>query len=326
VVVHVGMIGAGMMGRHFIETIESTAGIEVVAVSSRSAHDDGPAITHPDPIELIRDSNVEAVIVTSPDDTHEAYVLECLGAGKPVLCEKPLAPTSEACRSIIDAETALGRRLVQVGFMRRFDPAHVELKASLDGRAAGEPLLLHFAHRSPGPSRNQTFDAMIANASVHELDAARWLLGDEIVQVWVHAPRSRTSPRSRLGPLLIVLDTASGVVIDIEIFVNARYGYEIRAEAVCADGVIALGTSPLVSLRTEGHDASPIPTSPLKRFSGAYRAQLEAWADTVRNGRAAGPNAWDGYVATVVAEACTASLTAGESVEIRARTAPDLYR
>src|SRR6266705_1314548 len=102
-----------------------------------------------DPVELIRDEAVEAVLVASSDPTHEELVLACIKAGKPVLCEKPLAPTVEGCRRILDAEEAYGSRLVSVGFMRRYDPGYLELKAALDSGRIGAPLLLHCVHRNP---------------------------------------------------------------------------------------------------------------------------------------------------------------------------------
>src|SRR3954467_6554566 len=97
--------------------------------------------------EVIPSGAVEAGVVTSGGPTHEPYVLTCIAAGKPVFCEKPLATTQEACRRIVDAEIAARRRLVQVGFNRRYDPAHRALKQAVDG-AIGAPLLVHCAHRN----------------------------------------------------------------------------------------------------------------------------------------------------------------------------------
>ena len=103
---------------------------------------------HVDPHALIHDREVDAVLIASPDETHAALVLDCLRSGKPVLCEKPLAPSAAACLEIVARESALGRRLVQVGFMRRFDPGYLAMKRALDARELGEPLLLHCTHRN----------------------------------------------------------------------------------------------------------------------------------------------------------------------------------
>ena len=98
-----------------------------------------------DALALIEDPNIDAVLIASPDHTHKQLALACIAARKPVLCEKPLAPTTAECLEVIADEVRLGRRLVQIGYMRRFDPAYAELKSKLLagqlGRAADVPLL-----------------------------------------------------------------------------------------------------------------------------------------------------------------------------------------
>ena len=148
--VGVGIIGAGMMGAAHVATLTTgVPGAHVAAVAdadpARAAAAAGAAGARAlaDPLELIADPAVEAVVVASYDTTHEAFVLACIAAGKPVLCEKPLATTAEACLRVIDAERAAGRRLVSLGFMRRYDPAYEALKAQLDDGGVGAVLLVH---------------------------------------------------------------------------------------------------------------------------------------------------------------------------------------
>src|SRR4051812_40052430 len=136
----IGVIGAGLMGLTHVRLLRgAVAGAEVVAVSDalpeaaeRAAAEAGIDTLHADALDLIGDERVEAVVVASPAGTHEAFAVACIEAGKPVLCEKPLAETVEACRRVLDAEVAAGRRLVQVGFMRRFDPGYADMKTKLD--------------------------------------------------------------------------------------------------------------------------------------------------------------------------------------------------
>src|SRR5690348_14982009 len=139
--VRVGVIGVGMIGQDHIRRItEVVSGGSVVAVTDVDAGRAAqvaaclPSVSvHPGADDLIAARDVDAVLVASWGPAHEEQVLGAIGAGKPVFCEKPLAPTVAACQRIIDAEMAAGRRLVQVGFMRRYDAGYRALKAALDG-------------------------------------------------------------------------------------------------------------------------------------------------------------------------------------------------
>jgi myo-inositol 2-dehydrogenase/D-chiro-inositol 1-dehydrogenase len=161
----------------------------------RAAAVAGSARVHDDPLALVADAEVDAVIIASSDATHEAFVLACLEAGKPVLCEKPLAATAEAGLRVVEAEAAIGRRLIQLGFMRRYDSGYVAMKAALRDGAVGAPLLLHCIHRNASVPPDYTSDMLITSSATHEVDIARWLLGDEIVSAVVHG-RARRGRRA----------------------------------------------------------------------------------------------------------------------------------
>jgi myo-inositol 2-dehydrogenase / D-chiro-inositol 1-dehydrogenase len=310
--VGVGVIGAGMMGSDHVRTLtDAVAGAHVAAVAdadlaraeAAAALGGGRAIA--DPYALIADPEVDRVVVASYDTTHEAFVLACIEAGKPVLCEKPLATTAEACRHVVQAEVAAGRRLVTLGFMRRLDPRYEELQAVLG--AAGAPLLVHCVHRNASSPPLFTSEMLITSTCVHEIDVSRWLLGEEIVAAEVRAPRSTSAaPDGLVDPQLVLLETASGVLIDIELFVNARYGYDVRCEVVGEQGTVRLGEQAAPDFRA--------------RFATAYRRELNAW---VRGED--GPSAWDGYAANAVADACIASLGGGGRVEVVLAEKPALY-
>src|SRR5262249_49636387 len=152
--------------------------------------------------------------VTSSGDTHEQYVLAAIAAAQPVFCEKPLATTQAACARIIDAEVAAGRRLVQVGFMRRYDDAYRALKRDFAAGSIGNALLIHCAHRNPRVPDSYLTDMAIYDTAIHEIDAVRWLLGEEISAVSVFKPRRNRHGAAHLqDPLFIMLESTGGVVI-----------------------------------------------------------------------------------------------------------------
>ena len=158
--VAIGVIGAGVMGAEHVRRLAAEVeGADVVAVAdadlarAEAAAAGAGGRAYADPLALIRSDDVEAVVIASSDATHAGFVLACLAEGKPVLCEKPLAPTAEASLLVAEAEAASGRRLVQVGFMRRFDPAYVAMKEELDSGRLGAPLMLHCVHRNPSCRR-----------------------------------------------------------------------------------------------------------------------------------------------------------------------------
>ena len=136
---------------------------------------------------------MDAVVVCSWGPTHEEYVLAAIEAGKPVFCEKPLATTQEACQRILDAESALGRRSVQVGYMRRYDAAYRAMKAVVDSGDIGAPLMMHAAHRNPSVPGHYTREMAITDTAVHDIDLARWMFGEEIVAATVLKPRKNSN-------------------------------------------------------------------------------------------------------------------------------------
>jgi myo-inositol 2-dehydrogenase/D-chiro-inositol 1-dehydrogenase len=331
----VGVIGTGMMGQDHIRRLtEVLAGATVAAVADVDAERAAqvaaglPAATvHATGAGLVADPGVDAVLVTSWGPTHEEHVLAAIAAGKPVFCEKPLATTQEACLRIIDAETAAGRRLVQVGFMRRYDPAYRALRAAVEAGEIGPPLLMHCAHRNPSvPPYGFTTEMMISDSAVHEIDMVRWMFGDEVVAATILKPRRSSQGAPGLhDPLLVVLELGGGVLVDVEVFVNAGYGYDIRGEIVGERGTVALADGGRAVLKRDGRRSDPVPDGWRERFGTTFDAELQDWLAAAAAGTAAGPSCWDGYAATVIAEACHAALHTGARTAVTLPPRPDFY-
>lgn len=328
----IGVVGTGTMGQEHIRRLAGVPGAAVVAVSDvnaeqarRVAERTGARVLG-DGHELIASDEVQAVLVASPGETHEEFALACVAAGKPVFCEKPLAPTVDACLRVVAAELAASRRLVQVGFMRRYDEGFRAMKRTLDGGAVGRALLLHCRHRNATSPPGFTSDMLITDSVVHDIDVARWLLGQEIRAATVFRPRPTSkAPEGLQDPQLVVLETADGVLVDVESFVNCQFGYDIRYELVGETGTASLGELPGVHVRQDGRHHGPIPADFRERFRDAYQSELRDWVGGALAGRAGGPSAWDGYATTAVAEACVHALTEDRRTVVELADRPPLY-
>ena len=329
----IGLVGAGQMGRYHLERLAGgVPDAEVVAVSdvyvegAKQVADQVGARAYSDGHELIADDQVQAVLIASPGPTHEEFTLACLAADKPVLCEKPLAPTIDACLRVLEAEAAKPRRLIQVGFMRRYDDGFRALKAATDAGRVGRPLLLHCRHRNADVPPGFTSDMMITDSVVHDIDVTRWLLGQEIVATTVFKARpSSLAPEGLQDPQMVLLETAGGVLVDVESFVTCQFGYDIRYELVGESGTLALGEHAGVQVRAEGGHHGPIPADYRERFGDAYQNELQEWVAGVLRDEVTGPSAWDGYATQAVAEAAVESQTTGGRVAVELVERPALY-
>ena len=329
----VGVIGTGMIGQDHIRRMTSVlAGVRVSAVAdvdtavaaTVGARIGAPAFESGE--ALIADPSVDAVVVCSWGPTHEQYVLAALAAGKPVFCEKPLATTQEACLRIVEAETAHGSRLVQVGYMRRYDEAYRALKAVVGSGQIGAPLMMHCAHRNASVPGFYEKEMAITDTAVHEIDMVRWMFGSEITGVRVLMPRRSANGGELQDPLFMLLEMADGVLVDVEISVNIRYGYDIRGEIVGEDGTASLGSMSPVHVRRAGLASDRVPADWRERFLRAYDVEFQEWIDALRSGgQPLGPSAWDGYAAAVVSDAGVSALRTGERVPVVLADRPKLY-
>ena len=332
---HLGVIGAGAIGQDHIRRCSTTlAGATIVAVSDIDPDRARQALqicnpagqVHQDGHALIRAPDVDAVLVTSWGPTHAEFVLSALAEGKFVFCEKPLATTAADCRAIVDAEIALGRRLVQVGFMRPYDEGYRALKRVLASGTIGEALMVHCAHRNPTVPPAYTTDMAITDTLIHELDVLRFLLDQDYVSAQVIFPRVSPHARPHLrDPQIVLLETDRGVRIDVEIFVNCRYGYDIACTIVGETGIASLPEPAAVALRHDARASSEILTDWKQRFIDAYDTELQDFIDGCAAGAPTGPSAWDGYAAAIAADACVQAQTTGGVVPIRMPDRPAFY-
>ncbi|MEG2177145.1 MAG: Gfo/Idh/MocA family oxidoreductase [Oscillibacter sp.] len=338
---NIGIIGCGAIGRdHCRRIIETVPGATVVAVSDyvAAAADDtaakyGIKSFGSDCDGMIADAGVDAVVITSIDATHHDYVMKTLAQKKWCFCEKPLSQNAKDCEEIINRETAIGKRLVQVGFMRHYDRGYAEMKRIIDSGELGAPLLIKACHRNVAQGPGFKTENGITNVAIHELDICRWLLDDEYEDA--QAVRVRQSANSNKGydnPQVVLLRTKKGCFIDVEVQVADGYGYDIQCEVVCENGTVKLPDPYAVVRRSrpdvtkDPSEAMPIMTDWKERFIEAYDIEMCQWVQSIEQDKLAGPSAWDGYVACVAGDALNASRGTSTFMKVDTMDKPALYK
>ncbi len=315
--IRVGVIGTGAMGSSHARMLARwVPGARVVSVHDFDA-DGASRVASELGAEAARTADelinaVDAVVIAAPDPTHEQLAMACIAAGRPVLCEKPLALDAEGAARVVAAEADAGGGLVQVGFMRRYDPAYVALRAAVLGGQIGRPLVVHCVHRNATAHPSATSDGIVSNSMIHELDCVPWLLDDPIAAVTVTSPRVV----GIRDPQIALLETVGGALVTVEVFVNAGYGYDVRCEVVGADGTLRLSPPYGLAARVDGGDGLQVSADFVARFADAYRIELSSWIDGLLRGVVDGPTAQDGHRAAVVAACGVESLHTGVRVQV----------
>lgn len=330
----VGIVGAGRMGADHIRRIghdilRARVGAVVDVDRERAeaaAADVGGAPVFGSVAEMLEAQAVDAVILATPGFLHEEDLGRLLAAGVPTLCEKPLTPDAESALRVVQAEVAVGRQLIQVGFMRRFDTGYQQLRQLITSGEHGRLLMLHHQHRNPVPPPGFTDEMIIQDSVVHEFDAIRYFTGEEIVDVDVRMglPSSR-AVEGLHDPQLVTVQTSSGILATVEIFVSAQLGYQVHTQASFEAASVRIGESSTLQLTAGGRAGSAVDESFVPRFREAYDREVQRWVDAARRGEIDGPSAWDGYAAAACCEAGVESQRTGVRVTVELAETPDLY-
>ncbi len=247
----VGIVGAGRIGKVHAETLTyriPEAQIVSIADVNRSAAECVAArcgIPHVGACaeEVIRDARIDAVLICSSTDTHEALIVEAARAGKHIFCEKPLARSLAEIDGALEAVEKAGVKL-QIGFNRRFDANFARVRQAVVAGEIGTPSLMHIVSRDPAPpplSYVRASGGIFLDMTIHDFDMARFAIGDEVEEIYANGAVHVDPEIGRAGDLdtaLIVLRFRSGVIGTIDNSRRAAYGYDQRIEIFGSKGKI----------------------------------------------------------------------------------------
>ncbi|WP_105567297.1 Gfo/Idh/MocA family protein [Microbacterium halophytorum] len=331
----IGVVGAGAMGADHIARIEHrVAGAHVSAViepdagRAAAAAESAPmAQTFARIEDALAAGAIDAALIAVPGQFHLPVLIPALEAGLPILCEKPLTPDSETSLRVLEAEQKLDKPHIQVGFMRRFDPEYAQLRELVESGDAGELVMLRCAHRNPSVPDSYVQPMLINDSVVHEFDVVPWLAGSPLKSVEVKFARQNPRTPERLRePILVIMELANGVLVDVEMNVSVQFGYQVTTEAVFSEGIARIGDPQGLTLWQGARVGRREHTSFTTRFAEAYDNEIQRWVDAVRRGDLVdGPNAWDGYLVAVACEAGVRALEGGGVQPIETADRPAFY-
>ncbi len=315
--IRLALIGLGAMGREHLQVFSGlTPWVQITAVADthppladRATTLAPSAAVFHDPLVCVNNANIDAAVVATADATHHEIVDACIARGVYVLCEKPLTTSAEQSLQLVEAERAAGRRLVRVGFMRRYDRDHRQMYETLRAGAVGEPILISQRHRNPLAVNNFDASKLIRSSASHDIDLFRWLTGEEIAEV---SATAKSSGDHSAVTVLLTLKSRSGILGVVELGRGPGQQYDIGCDIVAARGTLTLG-SPMLTSRAmpDGVAAQRMPVTWIERFGDAYRAQDAGWLAEVATESITGPSAYDGYATNAVVEAALSSLDSG---------------
>jgi myo-inositol 2-dehydrogenase/D-chiro-inositol 1-dehydrogenase len=276
--------------------------------------------------EAFADRGVGAVLIASSTDTHARLAIEAARAGKAIFCEKPidlsLRKVDECLREVDKAGVAMF-----VGFNRRFDPSFSALKQRLDAGEIGPVEQVVISSRDPGPpplAYVKVSGGMFRDMTIHDFDMARWLLGEEPVEVFARGEcliERKIGAAGDIDSAMVLLRTASDRMCHINNSRRAAYGYDQRIEVLGAGGMLRarnIGETTVEHFTPRGTVSDRPLDFFLERYAEAYRAEMSAFVSSLKNKTAMPVGARDGRQALVLAEAALESHRKKKPVKIDA--------
>jgi myo-inositol 2-dehydrogenase/D-chiro-inositol 1-dehydrogenase len=325
----IGLLGAGRIGRihggnvasHPRATLAMVADADGAAAESLAKATNAKVGTID---SILGAKDIDAVVICTPTDMHADLIEKSVRAGKAVFCEKPVDLSSARIRACLDVVKASNGKLM-IGFNRRFDPSFASVRARIAAREVGKVELVTILSRDPSPpppSYVARSGGLFRDMMIHDFDMARFLLGEEPVEV--HAVGSclvdqGIGEAGDVDTAAVLLKTASGKIAQISNSRRATYGYDQRIEVHGSLGLLQAGNQQATTVTfagDKGYASDPALPFFLERYAAAYRAELDAFINSVLDGAAISPSGEDGLKAQLLADAATQASQTGQPVRV----------
>ena len=320
----VGVVGAGRIGKLHIEHLaQNIPEAELVTICSLHPSDiesfaeqfNVPKVTT-DYNTLLADPQIDAVLVTAPTNTHVEISQAAAKAGKHIFCEKPIAFDLEQIDETLAIVEKAGVKF-QVGFNRRFDASFKRVREAVASGEIGEPHIMRITSRDPAPPPIEyvkVSGGIFLDMTIHDFDMARYLIGDEVVEVYATGG-VRVDPKigeaGDIDTTVITLRFQNGVIGTIDNSREAVYGYDQRVEVFGSKGMVT-AANPLTDTVTfsgsEGSRAASPPYFFLERYQPAFLAELQAFFACIQEDTLPAVTGADGRAPVVMGFAALKSL------------------
>lgn len=329
----VGVLGVGEMGlrhaenlRRLIPRARLVAVADVAVERARQAAEALEIDNAFGSLEaLLECKGLDAVIVATPDKFHASSVKSVAAAGKNIFCEKPLGLTLNEAHELLEAVARAGVRM-QVGFMRRYDPAYAAAMKHVEAGEIGIPVIFKSVGRDKdGPPlaayQSNVNGMLFYTNSIHDFDLARWLMQDEIAEVQAYTSSVIRPEVTQFGDVVasvVNLTFAQGAIGNIESYAQAAYGYDVRTEIVGSKGSILVGslTQTPKTLLTVNSSTQTTADHFLTTFADAYLAEMRDFVDCMLSDREPRVGGDDGLRALALAVAAEHSYLQGKAVAV----------
>jgi predicted dehydrogenase len=295
----VGVLGVGEMGKRHAENLRRlvpeaklVAIADVAAQRARQVAEE-LEIEHAygSLEEMVQRNDIQAVVIATPDKFHARAIRVAAAAGKDILCEKPIAVTIEDAEAAL-CEVAKAKVRLQIGFMRRYDPAYAAAMKRIEAGEIGTPVIFKSVGRDkdepPMAAYQSNVNGMLFYSnSIHDFDLARWLMKDEVSEVQAYTTSTIRPEVANFGDVVagvVNLKFAHGAIGNIESYVQAVYAYDVRTEILGSKGAIFVGSiekTPAVFLTAEGGKRA-LADHFLSQFADAYLAEMRDFVHRVR--------------------------------------------